>query len=143
VRDPITVNFRSRIFALLLLAGMTPLCGARQHVPAKLKATETGYVQALAIANRFLNAWQTGDLETGMFLLSDRARRSQTAESLENLFSRSSDRAFEINRGKSDRGRYRFPVMMISGENSHIHRKFSEIILISTGKNEWAVDQLP
>jgi len=41
------------------------------------------YVFALGTANRFLHAWQTGDLETGMVLLSDRMRHWQDPEKLE------------------------------------------------------------
>ena len=136
------MNFKRRLVVLLLI-GVTPLSGARHHVSTKSKATDGGYVLALASANRFLNAWQTGDLETGTVLLSDHARRSQTVESLETLFSRASERAFEINRGKGKRGRYRFPVVIISREDNRVHRKFSEIILVNTGKNDWVVDKLP
>ena len=137
------MNLRLLGLASLLLLGVMPVSGAHRHVSKRVKTSEAEYVLALAAANRFLSAWQTGDLETGALLLSDRARRSRTAESLETLFARGADRAFEISRGKADRGCYRFPVVMVSGENNRVRRKFSEFILVNTGKNDWVVDQLP
>ncbi len=137
------MNLRRLKLAFLLLLGIAVVGHARERAAARIKAPEKGYVLALATANRFLHAWQTGDLETGTVMLSDHARHFQTAESLENLFSRGADRAFEINRGKCDRGQYRFPVVMVSGENNHVRRKFSEIILVNIGQNDWVVDKLP
>lgn len=131
---------KSMCLALVIMA--LP-CSARQHATSRNKAMDRGYVTALATANRFLNAWQTGDLETGMLLLSDQVRRSQTAESVERVFSREPNRAFEISHGKCDHGAFRFPVVMLSGDTAHLHRKFSEIVLINTGKNDWVVNQLP
>jgi hypothetical protein len=137
------VNLRLWAVICFVLVGIAPIHGARPHAPSKTKASDSDYVAALATANRFLNAWQTGDLETGMVLLSDRARRSQSADALENLFSRTSDRAFEINHGKCERGACHFPIVMLTGDGNHIHRKFSEIVLVNAGKADWVVDKLP
>lgn len=88
-----------------------------------------------------------------MVLLSDNVRRSQGAEKLEQFFSGPTDRAFEITRGAGHRGRYRFPVVLVMKHlvtkprgaklDSGVQRKFSEIILVNTGKNDWVVDKLP
>jgi hypothetical protein len=69
---------------------------------------DPGYALALEAANHFLHAWQTGDVENGMVLLSDNVRRSQNAEQVEQFFSIAKDnnRAFEISRGRGHRGRY-------------------------------------
>ena len=138
----VCVKLRLCAVTCFVLAGIVPICGARPH-PSKNKASDSDYLAALATANRFLNAWQSGDLETGMVLLSDRARRSQSAESLEKLFSRTSNRAFEINHGKCDRGSYHFPVVMLTGDGNHVHRKVSEIVLVSASKADWVIDKLP
>ncbi len=61
--------------------------------------TDPSYVSALAAANRFMHAWQTGDLENGMILLSDSIRHSQNADKLESFFSVTAERAFEIGVG--------------------------------------------
>jgi hypothetical protein len=137
------VNFRMLALAVVLLVGVAPVSGSGRHISSKTKSPNGGYVLALATANRFLIAWQTGDLETGMVLLSDHARRSQTTESLEKVFSPDADRAFEIHRGLNERGCYRFPIVMVSRKNSRVHRKFSEIILTNTGKTDWAIEKLP
>ena len=84
-----------------------------------------------------------GDLETGMILLSDHVRRSNNAAILEEFFSTGSDRAYEIGRGKGHPGRYRFPVVLVTKPSGSSHRACSEIILVTAGKNDWAVDKLP
>jgi hypothetical protein len=101
-------------------------------------------VFALAAANHFLHDWQTGDAENGMVLLSDSVQHSQNADKLEEFFSNATNRAFEIARGHGHQGRYSFPVVLVSLRgSSHVTRKFSEIILVETGKNDWVVDKLP
>src|SRR5713226_5444986 len=92
---------------LLLSLPMWP-GGSRKHHSSPSAPTDPDYVFALATANRFLHAWQTGDLETGMVLLSDRVRHSQDPEKFEQFFSGDPDRDFEITRGQGNRGRYRF-----------------------------------
>ena len=76
-------------------------------------------------------------------MLSDGIRHSQNAEKLEQLFANATDRAFEIARGHGHPGLYSFPVVLITLRGSHIARRFSEITLVETGKNDWAVDKLP
>jgi len=102
-------------------------------------------VYALAAANHFMHAWQTGDMENGMVELSDGLRHSQNADTLEEYFSNanSKQRSFEIARGTGHTGRYDFPVVLVSLRGSHVTRKASDIILIETGKNDWVVDKLP
>ena len=107
------------------------------------KAEDPGYLPALAAADRFLNAWQAGDLETGTILISDHARHSQNLAELERFFSAGASRAYEIGHGKGRRGHYTFPVVLISESGGQAHRKLSEITLANTGKNDWAVDKLP
>jgi hypothetical protein len=130
---------------LLTVFSTTPLRARSNGHPAKQSApAEPGYVFALAAANHFLHAWQTGDVENGMVLLSDSLRHSQDADQVEEFFSNARYRAFEITRGKGHAGRYRFPVVLVTPRgSSRITRKFSEIVLIDTGKNDWVVDKLP
>ncbi len=105
---------------------------------------DPSYVFALGAANHFLHAWQTGDLENGTVMLSDGIRHSQNADKLEQFFSGGTERSFEIARGHGHKGRYSFPVVLVTPRgSSHVRRKFSEIILVETGKNDWAVDKLP
>jgi len=134
-----------RLAAILLLFVPLPSWGGpqRPHPAKQAPLSDIGYVSALGTANRFLHAWQAGDLETGMVLLSDHARRSQNAENLEEFFSAGSERAYEIERGKGHPGRYRFPVVLVTRTGSGLHRTSSEIIVVETGKNDWAVDKLP
>ena len=117
--------------------------GPHKHHSTAATATDPSYVFALATANRFLHAWQTGDLETGTVLLSDSARHSRDPEKFEQFFAGTADRAFEIARGKANRGRYRFDVVLVTSAGSGIRRRFSEIIVVNAGKNDWLVDKLP
>ena len=98
---------------------------------------------ALTAANHFLHAWQTGDLEDGTVLLSDGIRQSQNADKLEQFFSNATNRAFEITRGHGHQGRYRFPLVLVTLRGSHVTRRFSEVILIESGRDDWVVDKLP
>ena len=142
VAGPVLVNLQLSKLICFVLLSTAAIGSARQH-SSKNKVADSDYVAALATANRFLNAWQTGDLETGMILLSDRVRRSQSAESVEILFTRTSTRAFEVNHGKCERGGCRFPVVLLTGDKNLVHRKFSEIVLVSAGKADWVVDKVP
>jgi hypothetical protein len=117
--------------------------GRHRPSPKPAAVADPGYVLALGTADRFLHAWETGDLETGMVLLSDRVRRTQNAEAVEQFFSAGQERGFEIMRGTGHKGRYRFPIVLVIREGNTARRVASEIILVNTGKNEWAVDKLP
>ena len=105
---------------------------------------DAGYVRALAAADHFLQAWQTGDIENGTALLSSHAKEVATTEGVEKFFSNPGPSAYEIVRGKLlKRGRYEFPVVLLSGAPKNSRRRFSSIVLVNTGDNEWAVDKLP
>jgi hypothetical protein len=112
----------------------------KQEIP-----TDPGYVFALAAANHFLHAWQTGDLESGLVLLSDGLRHSQNADQMEDFFSNAGVkiRSYEITTGHGYSRHYTFPIVLITPKGNHITRKFSEITLIEAGKNDWVVDKLP
>ena len=131
--------------SLLTVFLTTPVWARSNSHPAKqADASDPGYVFALAAANHFLHAWQTGDLESGMVLLSDSVRHTQNPDKLEQFFSNGTDRAFEITRGHGHQGRYSFPVVLVTPRgSSHVTRRFSEIILVETGKNDWVIDKLP
>jgi hypothetical protein len=135
------------LFLLTLLTA--PLWAAtRTHAAKDTAPSDPSYVFALAAANHFMHAWQTGDLENGMILLGDGIRHTQNADKLEQFFSNSkdndNDRAFEITRGHGHDGRYTFPVVLVTlRSSSRLTRKFSEITLVETGKNDWVVDKLP
>jgi hypothetical protein len=129
--------------ACLLFLAVPLRAGSPSHSPKQATPSDPGYVYALAAANHFMHAWQTGDLESGMVLLSDGIRHSQNPDQLEQIFSNETERSFEIARGRGHQGRYSFPVVLVSIRGSHVARKASEIILVETGKNDWVVDKLP
>lgn len=128
---------------ILLLSLPTWGGGSHKHHPSPSLSDDRQYILALVTANRFLHAWQVGDFESGMILLSDRVRHSQDPDNVEQLFSGNSGQAFEITRGHGSRGRYRFSIVLVSATGSHVRRRVSEIVVISTGKNDWVVDKLP
>ena len=109
-------------------------------------ALDPGYVPALAAADHFLQAWQSGDVESGTALLSSHAREAVTSEDVETFFSQPVPSAYEIERGKLlKRGRYEFPVVLVArtARGTRPRRHFSSIIVVNTGNNDWAVDKLP
>jgi len=127
------------IFVLVLLL-FSPL-SAKTH-----PALDTSYVSALAAADHFLQAWQSGDIESGMALLTGHAKEGSRAEVLKTFFSNPEPSAYEIERGKLlNHGRYDFPVVLVTGDakNARPRRRFSSIVVVNTGNNDWAVDKLP
>src|ERR1700686_3525243 len=88
MRVSISVKMRLAAYFFLLTFFLTMPAWARSHHhPAKEEnPSDLGYVFALGAANHFLRAWQTGDVETGMVLLSDDLRHTQSADKLEQFF---------------------------------------------------------
>jgi hypothetical protein len=135
---------RLSILILCLLFSLLP-----RVLAAKTPAAPSpgpGYVSALAAADHLLQAWQSGDVESGMALLTSHAKEAATTEVVERFFSSSGPSAYEVTRGKLvKRGRYEFPVVLFTGapNNLHMRRRFSSIVVVNTGNNDWAVDKLP
>jgi hypothetical protein len=141
MRTSISVKIRLAACFFLLT---TPVWARSHGHPAKQEnPSEPGYVHALGAANHFLHAWRTGDVEAGMVLLSNGLRHTQTSDKLEEFFSNATNRAFEITRGHGHQGLYSFPVVLVTIRGDRVARKFSEIILVESGKNDWVVDKLP
>lgn len=103
------------------------------------------YIPALAAADHFLQAWQSGDSENGIALLTSRAKEAATTDAIDKFFSNSTPSSYEIGRGKLLKpGRYEFPVVLVSGsKNNRPRRRFSSIVIVRSGENDWAVDKLP
>jgi hypothetical protein len=80
-----------------------------------------------------------------MILLTTRAKQSATTDGIERFFSDAGPSAYEISRGKLLKpGRYEFPVVLVLGGASKApRRRFSTIVVVNTGHNDWAVDKLP
>lgn len=130
--------------ATILSALCSPAWAAGHKPHARKSAQEdAGYAAALNAANRFLHAWQSGDLEAGMVLLSDHARRAQNPDRFEEFFAAGTERGYEISRGTGRQGRYRFGVALVTLQRSQVRRRVSELVVVHTGRNDWAVDKLP
>jgi hypothetical protein len=131
----------------LLLFVTIPSSPARavshKHPPKPEVPLGSDYVLALASADRFMHAWQIGDIEHGIVQLSDGLRRSQDAKKVEQFFLNAKDRAYEIGRGRGQAGRYTFPVVLVGTEGGQLTRRPSELIVLETGKNDWVIDKLP
>ncbi|MGC2543760.1 MAG: hypothetical protein WA372_21345, partial [Candidatus Sulfotelmatobacter sp.] len=84
------------VFFISQLLLLSPLA-AKTHPAHDL---DSGYVPALAAADRFLQAWQSGDAENGIALLTGRAKEAATADGIDKFFSNSAPSAYEIGRGK-------------------------------------------
>jgi hypothetical protein len=140
VRRVIALPLTSLILSIALLA--SPLA-AKTRPEATL---DPGYLSALAAADHLLQAWQSGDAENGMALLTSHAKEAATTDGVERFFSNSTPSAYEIVRGKLlKRGRYEFPIVLVSdfSQNKRARRRFSSIVVVNTGNNDWAVDKLP
>lgn len=120
------------------------LPSAARNRPAPTQ--EPGYIEALAVADHFWQAWQSGDIGNGTALLTSHSKEKATTDVLENFFDGSRLSAYEVARGKLiKRGRYEFPVVFVSAneKGSRARRRFSSVVVVDTGHNDWAVDKLP
>src|SRR5580700_1669283 len=127
------------LILFLTLAVVSPFAAKTRPAPT----LDSGYVSALAAADRFLQAWHSGDVESGMVLLGGHAKEKVTSEVIDRFFSNPGPSAYEIARGKLlKRGRYEFPVVLVSGAPKNSRRRFSSIVLVNTGDNDWAVDKI-
>jgi hypothetical protein len=138
--------FRQKILRLgivsLVLVLCVPLVFSRSGV-RKPSIFISNYVPALAAADHFLQFWQAGDAENGIALVSSHAR-TVTGDKLDHFFSNPVS-AYEISPGALLKdGRYKFPVALVDlATGRHARRRFSTIIVVNTGNNDWAVDKLP
>ncbi len=136
-------GMKSGIF-LLFCSVLPAATSAAKTQPAA--ALDSSYVSALAVADHLLQAWQSGDLENGMVLLSAHAKESARTEGVEKFFSNADTSGYEIGRGKLlKRGRYEFPVVLATRApgSVRVRRRFSSIVVVNTGQEGWAVDKLP
>jgi hypothetical protein len=133
-----------RWLSLILLVPFLLQLSSAKAKPAP--ALNSGYLPALAAADHFLQAWQSGDAENGMVLLTRHGKDLATTDVIQQFFSNEGTSAYEIGRGKlAKRGRYEFPVVLVTvnSKNAHGRRRFSSIVVVNTGDNDWAVDKLP
>jgi hypothetical protein len=150
---PFPHNGSVRIYLLtFILVFLSAQAFAKKKVtplptPPSATKTDGNYVSALAVANRFLQAWQTQDHESGLMMLSDAAKNQTSIDRLEKYFSpdATTPRAYQITHGqKLKTGRYRFPVALLELKTGRVPRtRNSQLIVIQTGKDDWAVDKLP
>ena len=141
----VPLRLTSSILCLFLSVPLVVLPSTAKARPAP--AQDPGYVAALAAADHFLQAWQSGDIGNGTALLTSHSKENATTDVLESFFDGSLLSAYEVGRGKLiKRGRYEFPVVLISTneKGSRVRRRFSNVVVVDTGHNDdWAVDKLP
>ena len=107
---------------------------------------DAGYLPALATGDRFLQAWQSNDVESGIVLLSGHAKEMATSDGVERFFSDAGPSAYEVEPGKLlKRGHYEFPVVLITTASKNIspRRHFGSVVVVNTRENDWVVDKLP
>ncbi len=144
-------NFMFRLrFVILLpivffLLQSSDLFAASRLSSKKAADLTADYASALAAADHFLQAWQAADPENGIVLLTSRTKQATSTDAIEKFFSNSTRSAFEIGHGKLlKQGRYQFPVVLLgASRTNHSRRRFSTIIVLHSGDNDWAVDKLP
>jgi hypothetical protein len=129
---------------LLVLLACTAFLNASSR-PAP-RSVDQDYIAALIAANRFLQAWQTHDHETAILLLTDKVKRHTREDRLEAFFNPAAhaEQAYEINAGKKlGPGRYIFRVTLFSSGQKSSHPHASQLVIIRSGMNDWAVDKMP
>ena len=133
--------------SLALQASTVSIAKTRHSTSSPAPAPDLGYASALAAANRFLQAWQNQDHETGLLMLTDVAKQKSSEDRLEAFFASGHDAAYEIARGrKLKTGCYAFPVALFTSlpdSASAVRPQKSQIVVVRAGKDEWAIDKLP
>jgi hypothetical protein len=143
-----SVRMRALIAVLIVLwIALSVAAAARTRAGRSHPARDDEYIFALAAANRFLQAWQTHDQETGVLLLTNAAKQHCSEDRLNSLFSSNSQAAYEIGRGRKLRGtRYLFPVTIFAhahARSGSVRVHHSDLIITKMGRADWAVDKLP
>jgi hypothetical protein len=136
----ITIYF---LLSSILLSGNPLLSRTRPET------VDRDYLVALAVANKFLTAWQTQDQETAALLLDDHLREPVSEDKLQSLFAPPSggQSAYEINRGrKLAPGRYEFPITLFritAASPKKQQPKPTTLVVVHADKNDWLIDKLP
>jgi hypothetical protein len=132
--------------SLALQASTVSIAKTRHSVSLATPAPDSGYASALAAANRFLQAWQNQDHETGLLMLTDTAKQNSSEDRLEAFFASGHDAAYEITRGKKIKaGSYSFPVSLftsVTDVTKAARPQKLQIVVVRAGKDEWAIDKL-
>ena len=137
------------VVSLALQASTVSIAKTRHSTssPSLAPTPDPGYASALAAANRFLQAWQNQDHETGLLMLTDTAKQSSSEDRLEAFFTSGHNAAYEIARGKKLKaGGYSFPVSLFASATDMAKTarpQKSQIVVVRAGKHDWAIDKLP
>ena len=76
-------------------------------------------------------------------MLTDAARQQVSSDKLQGFFSPSDHAAYEIQRGRRlNGGEFVFPVVLF-GATQNSQPRSCRLVIIRTGKDEWAVNRLP
>lgn len=148
------VNLRvlrgQRIFLTLILAAYfvpAPAFARSRTAHHSQSVPDAEYVSALSVANKFLYAWQTHDEEAGLLLLTDAVKKSSTEDNIAAFFTSAPLATYEIGRGrKLKSGLYVFPLALYRsepGKEKLCPPHYSQLNVIKTGKEDWAIDKLP
>ena len=135
-----------RVTIWMLILTCVPSVVLAKTRPRNPTPADADYVAALSAANHFLYAWQTQDHEAGLLLLSDGLKRHVSEEQIDAVFSAAPgmQQSYLISAGKKLKtGHYSFPVALLQARMGTVHRRFSEIVVVRTGKDDWAIDKLP
>lgn len=131
------------VVAIFVIAVLSSSVYGRMGRTQRHVTSDPAYSSALQTADNFLHAWQTQNHEAGIMMLSDHARQLVSPEQMQQFFSPEANAAYEIEHGRRRKsGEYAFPVVLFGASSAHrVH--FGEIVIVRSGKNDWAVERLP
>lgn len=76
-------------------------------------------------------------------MLTDAARQQASADKLQEFFSPTGQAAYEIQRGRRmNAGEFVFPVVLF-GTAQNSQPRVCRLVIMRTGKDDWAVNRLP
>jgi hypothetical protein len=146
VKLEMCVSRRRQFGAILVVSLCFPILISAKTRRVSVPVPDANYTAALAVADKFLQAWQSENQEDGLMLLSDAAKAHASEESLQAFFEHGTA-SYEIARGRTMKdGRYAFPVVLFQGApgtETSAHPHLARIVVARTGKSDWVIDRLP
>jgi hypothetical protein len=138
------VNLRVLCGAKIILAVLLAVYFVPEVAFARIRPAR--HAQSAPDAD-YIAAWQSHDEEAGVLLLTDDLKKSSSEDRFADFFSSAPVETYEIGRGKKVRaGLYIFPLALYGsnpGKQNSCRLRYSEVRVIKTGKEDWAIDKLP
>ena len=137
------------LLAAILAAGAIA-CDRRAPAPPASTQFDANYLDALAAANGFCDAWRRGDVETGKKLLSVRVKRAFPDAAIHDAIAGPPNPqhvAYELSDGQARADRMTFRLRLLyrfaGRAQQRIEARAEQVVLRRDADGRWLVDRFP